>query len=164
MRDFTFSIETEINSTKEILWQHITQMKNVNAELYPFARMTFPKTKGELGNNTVLLQQVIFKSVILLFSLIPIDLHYLRFDKLEYGSAFYENSYSLQHYYWKHTRTLKQNNGKTTVHDDIHFSPRISFTGYILLPVYKLIFKNRHKNLASIFSKTQLHLFVTFRQ
>ena len=101
MQDFTFSIESEINSSKEILWQHITQMKNVNAELMPFAKMTYPKEMSEIGNNEVPLQQVLFKSVILFFGFIPIDLHYLRLEKLDFGTGFYENSYSLQHHYWK---------------------------------------------------------------
>lgn len=37
MRDFTFTIQSEINADKATAWQHITQMKNVNAELMPYA-------------------------------------------------------------------------------------------------------------------------------
>lgn len=147
MEDFTFTLESEINSTKEILWQHITQMKNVNAELMPFAKMTYPNEMSEIGNKEVPLQQVLFKSVILLFGFIPIDLHYLRLDKIDFGTAFYENSYSLQHHYWKHTRTIIQRDRKTFVRDELHFAPRISFLGYVLLPIYKVIFANRHKQL-----------------
>jgi hypothetical protein len=93
MRDFTFTIESEINSTKEVLWQHITQMKNVNVELSPFMKMTYPKTMSEIGDREVPTNVVLFKSWILLFGFIPIDLHSLRLDRLDYGSAFYENSY-----------------------------------------------------------------------
>ena len=152
MKDFSLSIESEINSSKEILWQHITKMKNVNAELFPFAKMTYPKERSEIGNNDVPLQQVLFKSVILLFGFIPIDLHYLRLDKIDFGTAFYENSYSLQHHYWKHTRIILERQGKTFVRDELHFAPRISFFGYLLLPVYKIIFANRHKQLQKAFS------------
>lgn len=152
MQDFTLTIESSINSTKEILWMHITQMKNVNAELFPFAKMTYPKEISEIGSNEVPLQQVLFKSIILLFGFIPIDLHYLRLDKLDYGTAFYENSYSLQHHYWKHTRTISERKGKMFVKDELHFAPRVSFQGYVLLSVYKMIFKNRHKNLATAFN------------
>ena len=152
MKDFTFTIESEINSTKEILWRHITQMKNVNAELFPFARMTYPREMSEIGNREVPVSEVLFKSVILLFGFLPIDLHYLRLDKLNFGKAFYENSYSLQHHYWKHTRTISERNERVFVKDELHFAPRISFTGYFLLPVYKMIFRNRHKNLAAAFS------------
>jgi ligand-binding SRPBCC domain-containing protein len=159
MRDFTFSIESEIHSTKEILWQYVTQMKNVNAELMPFAKMTYPKEMSEIGNppdgragNDVPMHQVLFKSVILLFGFIPIDRHYLRLDRIDFGTAFYENSYSLQHHYWKHTRTISECNGKIFVKDELHFAPRISFLGYLFLSVYKIIFANRHKQLRKVFS------------
>lgn len=152
MHDFTFTIQSEVHATKEILWPHITQMKNVNAELMPFAKMTYPKEMSEIGGREVPLNTVLFKSVILLFGCIPVDLHYLRLDRLEYGTAFYENSYSLQHHYWKHTRTIVEQSGKTFMRDELHFAPRIGFIGYVLLPVYKMIFANRHKQLQKHFT------------
>jgi ligand-binding SRPBCC domain-containing protein len=151
MHDFAFSIQSEVNTTKEILWQHITQMKNVNAELMPYAKMTYPHDKNEIGNREVPVNQVLFKSVILLLGFIPIDVHYLRLDKLVFGEAFYENSYSLQHHYWKHTRTIIEKSGKVALRDDLQFLPRITFCGYILLPIYKLIFYNRHQKLTKHF-------------
>jgi ligand-binding SRPBCC domain-containing protein len=149
--DFTFSIESEINASKELVWQHVTQMKNVNAELMPYVRMTYPDERSEIAGREIPLNTVLFKSVLLLFGFIPIDLHFLRLEKLDTGNAFYENSYSLQHHYWKHTRTLKEVNGKTLVRDEVHFAPRISITGYLLLPVCKTIFRNRHKQLQKHF-------------
>ncbi|HLP19769.1 MAG TPA: hypothetical protein VK174_05685 [Chitinophagales bacterium] len=152
MRDFAFIIQSEVNATKEILWQHITLMKNVNGELMPFAKMTYPQHMAEIGGREVPLQVVLFKSVILLFGFMPIDLHYLRLDKLEYGTAFYENSYSLQHQYWKHTRTIIEHDAKVFVCDELHFGPRIFFMGYLLLPIYKMIFRHRHKQLRRYFA------------
>lgn len=151
MKDFTFFIESEVNAVKDVLWKHVTQMKNVNAELMPFARMTYPQTMSEIGNEQVPLNRVLFKSVIVLFGFLPLDIHYLRIEKLDYGTAFFENSYSWQHHYWKHTRIISERNGKIFVKDEIHFAPRISFLGNVLLPVYKLIFRNRHKNLKAAF-------------
>ncbi len=153
MRDFTFTIESEINSTKEILWQHITQMKSINAELFPYMRMTYPVDMSEIGEREIPLQQTLFKSVILLFGFVPIDLHNLRLDKIDIGTAFYENSFSLHMRYWKHTRTISERNGKTFVKDEIHFAPRISFAGNLLLLLFKMIFRNRHKNLLKYFGK-----------
>lgn len=152
MHDFTFTIQSEVNATKAVLWPHITQMKKVNAELIPFAKMTYPAGMSDIGSREVPLNTVLFKSVILLFGFIPVDLHYLRLDKLDYGTAFYENSYSLQHHYWKHTRSIVVRNGKTYMRDELHFAPRISFMGYVLLPVYKRIFANRHKQLQKTFA------------
>ena len=152
MHDFTFTIESEINSTKEILWQHITQMKNVNAELMPYARMTYPKDMSEIAGREVPLHQTLFKSIILLFSFIPIDLHYLRLDKIDLGNAFYENSTTATHLYWKHTRTLIERGNKTLVRDEVHFLPRVAVMGNLFLPIIKIVFTNRHKNLAKAFA------------
>ena len=151
MNDFSFIIESLVNADKPTVWNHITQMKNVNAELMPFAKMTFPKDRSEIGNNEVPLHQTLFKSYVLLFGFIPADIHYLKLDKVDIGNAFYENSTTLTHKYWKHTRTLTAHNGKTLVRDEIHFSPRLSFLGNAFLPVLKAIFKNRHENLQKFF-------------
>lgn len=152
MKDFTLTIESKINSTKEILWQHITQMKNINVELSPFIKMTYPAKMSEIGDREVLMNEVLFKSWILLFGFIPIDLHHLCLGKIDFGTGFYENSYSVYMRYWKHTRTINERNEKVFVRDEIHFSPRISFAGLVLLPFFKLFLKNRHKNLAKAFS------------
>lgn len=152
MRNYTFTLQSEVNTTKEILWQHITQMKNVNHELMPFAKMTYPKEMSEIAGREVPLHRGLFKSVILFLGVIPVDLHTLRFDKVEHGVAFFEHSYSLQHHYWKHTRVLFEDNGKTFINDTVDFAPRIPFMGHLLLPVYKTIFANRHKQLQKYFA------------
>lgn len=126
MRNFVFVIESEVDTSCKAVWQHVTQMKNVNAELMPWARMTYPDALSEIGDREVPTGKVLFKSIVLLFGFIPVDLHYLRLDKIEVGKAFYENSYSLQHHYWKHTRTLTPHNGKTLVRDELHFAPRVT--------------------------------------
>ena len=149
---YNFSIESEVNGSKGSIWNHITQMKNVNAELFPFCRMTYPSDMSEIGGQTVPMNTVLFASVILLFGLIPIDLHYLKFSGLEDGHFFHENSYTFTHIFWKHSRTISERNGKVYVLDDLSFSPRIPLIGYILLPLYKLIFANRHRILRNSFS------------
>jgi ligand-binding SRPBCC domain-containing protein len=152
MRNYTFTIQSAINADKATVWQHITQMKNVNAELMPYARMTCPKHLAAFGDNNVPLNQTLFKCVVLLFGFIPIDIHHLRFDKIDYGTAFYENSVTATHRYWKHTRTLTEHNGKTIVKDELHFSPRIPLLGPMLLWYIKKTFQNRHKKLKQYFN------------
>ena len=105
-KDFSFQIESPVKGSREEIWRHITQMKNVNAELWPFAKMTYPANKARLDQQEVPLNKTLFTSVILLFGFIPVDLHHLKFDRLEPGYAFYENSTTLTHKYWKHTRSI----------------------------------------------------------
>lgn len=151
MTDFAFSIESLINADKHTLWNHITQMKNVNAELMPFVRMTYPTNRSEIGNNDVPLHETLFKSYVFLFEFIPIDIHYLKLDKIDFGNAFYENSTTMTHKYWKHTRTLTSQNEKTFVCDEVHFLPRFEPLGNVMLPIIKKVFEHRHEQLKKQF-------------
>lgn len=153
MKDFSFYVESEINSTREVLWLHVTQMKNVNDELFPFVYMTYPKNLGNIVFLTVPSRQVVFRSILLFLGFIPIDIHYLRLDEVKQDWSFHENSYSLQHHYWRHIRIISERNGKVFIKDELHFSPRISFLGNFLLSVYKVIFQHRHKRLCNVFKQ-----------
>lgn len=147
---FTFSIQSKVNADKQVLWQHVTQMQNVNYELLPIVRMTYPKDRAALNGADVPLHTPLFTSVLLLFSIIPIDLHYLAFDRIDEGNAFYEYSTTLTHRYWKHTRSLTATDGGTLVKDEVTFQPRLPLLGYIFLPIYKQVFKHRHSRLVKL--------------
>ncbi|MBS1613192.1 MAG: hypothetical protein JST49_10255 [Bacteroidetes bacterium] len=148
---FTFSIQSKVNADKQALWQHVTQMQNVNYELLPIVRMTYPADRAALNGADVPLHTPLFTSVLLLFSIIPIDLHHLAFDKIDDGNAFYENSTTLTHKYWKHTRTLTATDGGTWVKDEVTFQPRLPLLGHLFLPVYKQVFAHRHRRLTKLF-------------
>ncbi len=152
MKDYGFTIESKINCTQAALWKHVTQMKNVNYELMPYACMTYPKDRTEVASEDVPMNTVLMKSVVLLFGFIPIDLHSLKLDKIVYGEAFYENSTTLMHRYWKHTRTLTSDGEFTLVKDEVRFLPRLAFLGPALLPLMRTIFKNRHKKLKQFYN------------
>ena len=152
--DFCFTHTSTVNCEINALWLHITEMKNVNYELYPIVQMTFPKDKSEIGSKDVPLETFLFRSIVLLFTFIPIDLHYIRLDAVVTGSSFYENSVTAQHRYWRHRRSLRAVPGEensTIVRDEVHFSPRLYLLGYLLLPIYKLVFASRHTRLGNYF-------------
>lgn len=148
---FTFSIQSIVNADKQMLWQHVTQMKNVNYELLPIVRMTYPKDRAALNGADVPLYTPLFASVLLLFCIIPIDLHRLAFDRIDEGNAFYENSTTLTHKYWKHTRALTAVKGGTLVKDEVTFQPRIGLLGHLFLPIYTQVFAHRHRRLTKLF-------------
>ncbi len=103
MRDFSFAIESEVHTNRQTLWQHVTQMKNVNAGLMLFAKLTYQALMAEIGNKEV-----------------PLGRYFLKV------------------LFW-------------FVNDELHFAPRISVLGFLLLPVYKTTFKSRHKHLQQFF-------------
>lgn len=113
--------------------------------------MTHPADRASLAGQTVPMGTVLFRSMILLFGILPIDLHALAFDKIQDNKAFYENSTTLTHRYWKHTRSLTDTEGGVMVKDEVHFSPRLPFIGHLLLPIYTAIFRHRHRRLAKAF-------------
>ncbi len=151
----TFSVQLQSNLAvnRQILWNHVVSMPNVNKELMPYIRMTYPANRVTLnGVENVPYGQTLFVSILLLFGLIPIDLHWLRLDKIVNGRAFHENSTTLMHRYWKHTRTLvDKGEGVTVITDEVEFMPRIAMLGYILLPIVKYIFNHRHEQLRKTF-------------
>jgi hypothetical protein len=153
---FSFQISSSlIVKNQQSVWNHIVKMTSVNNELFPFIRMTYPKNMSEiLENDKVPYGETLFVSVLLLFNLFPIDLHWLRFDSIINGVSFHENSTTLLHKYWKHTRVLTTDNatGCVQVTDKLEFLPRIRILGYLLLPIIKFVFKNRHKKLRSVFN------------
>lgn len=38
---FTFTIQSKVNANKQVLWQQVTQMQNVNYELLAIVLMAF---------------------------------------------------------------------------------------------------------------------------
>ncbi len=161
---FRFSIKSSFpNITRREAWFHMTSMKGVNEELMPFIFMTYPSAANETSVSEAPLNEFLFMSVILLFGLIPIDLHWLRFESLSNFSGFEENSSTLLHRFWRHHRYLGEESKsklnsqdpdkELIITDDIEFSPRIPFFGYLILPIVKFVFRHRHAQLKKIFSK-----------
>jgi hypothetical protein len=126
-------------------------MQNVNYELMPIVRMTFPANKATINGQQVPMHTPSFTSILLLFGFIPIDLHHLTFDKIIEGECYYENSTTLTHKFWKHTRILTVVDNGTMVNDEVTFQPRVPLLGYLLLPLYKATFNHRHRRLSAFF-------------
>ena len=85
--------------TKNIAWNHITNMSKINSELMPYIYMTYPEeaAQGISVPGAVPLGKTLFMSIIMLFGIIPIDFHWLKFDTLDFGIGFQENSTTMLH-------------------------------------------------------------------
>ena len=150
---FEFTTTSIIELEYIQLWKALTNMQGVNYELAPFVRMTVPTAYREFTIADALVGKQLFKSVILLFQFIPVDIHYFKLDKVIPNERFEENSTSLMHYFWKHTRILIIINKGTMVKDTIQFSPRIPLIGFVLKPIYQFVFRNRHQRLRKKYNK-----------
>ena len=137
----------------EDLWPVVFSMQGVNRELGPWVRMTAPPGWELRADRS---GEVLFFSWILLFGLLPVDRHFLRFESVKPGRYFREDSYSWTHHSWRHTRTLEAVAEGTRLTDEVRFRPRLFFLGYLLRPVYGWVFAHRHRRLAARFARRSL--------
>lgn len=122
----------------------------------PYLRMTYPADRSSLKGHTAIPKgETLFVSTLLLFGFIPIDLHWLRLDRIVDGKAFHENSTTLLNKFWRHNRILTdKSDGLVELTDELEFQPRVPFVGFIVLYIVKIIFRHRHKILRRTFKST----------
>ena len=151
-RGFEFTTTSTLNLPRTQLWQEVTNMQGVNYELAPFVKMTLPKEYEQFTIQDAPVGEKLFTSIILFFKFIPVDIHHFRLDQVVTNERFEENSTSLMHQFWRHTRILRRIENGTEITDVIQFLPRLPLIGYLLQPVYQFVFRNRHQRLRNKFN------------
>lgn len=127
-------------------------MDGVNFELGPWLKMTAPpewqaRSFPEWPEN-----QVLFSSKILLLGFIPFDSHWFKFESVG-PRGFSEQSSNIMNRVWAHQRSITTTESGTLVRDEVRYQSKISFVGALFLPIYKLVFANRHRRLKSKYAK-----------
>lgn len=148
MPSFTFS--TELPLTPEAFWSRMS-MSAVNAELMPLVCMTAPAAfkQAELGQWAT--GRVLFHSVVLLFCCLPVDVHALRLERVEVGYGFLERSSSWSNRLWQHERTTMPSAAGCVLTDTVTVEGRVPFVTRLLMPVYRLVFRHRHRRLKRLY-------------
>jgi hypothetical protein len=146
----TFTISTELDVTPEAFWEHMS-MAAVNAELSPLVRMTAPPEWQRCPLAQWTAGRVLFRSVILLFGFLPVDVHSLRFEHLMPEGGFVERSHSWANRLWQHERTTARTPGGCVVTDRLTVQGRLPLLAALLLPVYRLVFRHRHRRLTALY-------------
>ncbi len=72
------------------LWESIASVAGVNAELMPAVRVTYPRQYEGLDGEPIVTGRRLFRSVLLLFGVLPIDLHAIALAILTPGRSFLE--------------------------------------------------------------------------
>lgn len=67
------------------IWAQASTMAGVNAELGPWVRMSYPADRAALDGQAVPLGQVLFRSWLCAFGVLPFDRHALRLERLYPG-------------------------------------------------------------------------------
>jgi hypothetical protein len=140
---------SRLDVDRERLWARITTPAGVGDELRPLLRMTVPpRLRGGLGNGGLPTGEVLGRSWILLFGLVPIDYDDITVVRLDPGRGFLERSPMLSQRFWQHERTLDDApDGTCVVTDRVEFEPRLPVPAAWLAPVVRTVFRHRHRRL-----------------
>ena len=144
----------EVSSNLELSPEDVSAlltMSGVNRELGPFIRMTAPPVWSNKAIFEWPTGEVLFSSWILLFGIFPIDRHKFFLQSIDRQRGFVEESSSLINKLWHHRRNIDRNGASCRVTDAVEFQCRLPLLAYILAPVYRFIFKHRHKVLRSYY-------------
>lgn len=146
----TFTYQTEIPVTPATFWQRMS-MDAVNAELRPLVRMTVPSELRRTTADQWVTGRLLFRSVILLFGVLPVDVHLLRLERLEPGRGFLERSSSWVNRVWRHERNTTPTASGCIVTDIVTVESRIPGMAALMLPVYRWVFRHRHRRLRRLY-------------
>jgi len=141
-----FEIATHLSVEPVKLYRELLTINGVNRELAPYINMSAPKQWRAKQISEWPVGAFFFNSRVTLFGLIPIDSHRFKFSEVS-ESGFSESSKTLMNKEWNHTRSIVAAGSGSKVKDLIEYKSKLSIVGIILMPVFKAIFKHRHKKL-----------------
>jgi len=147
-------VKFQVSSTLEVTPMEVAgllTMKGVNKELSPLIRMTAPSEWSDRAISEWPTGRTLFSSWILLFGVIPIDRHSFFFQSIDRQRGFVEESSSLTNRLWCHSREIDWSGSSCRITDTVEFQCRLPLLGYLLAPVYRFVFRHRHKVLMSCF-------------
>ena len=151
-RAYEFRISSRLAASPDAVWASIGSMQGVNRELFPLARLTYPRGRARIVPGVMPLGRRAFRSWILLFGLVPLDYDDLTFVELYPGGGFLEVSTMLSQREWRHRRTLQPADGGCLLSDEVRLVPRLAVTGPLYRAAFALVFRLRHRNLLRMFA------------
>lgn len=146
MRAIEIEVCSSLATPAEKVWARAASWEGVNSELWPF-RMSVPAEWQARSIDTLPCGRPLFDSWVLLFGLLPNDVHHFQFESIGPGMQFQENSSSLMNRQWRHRRRVEVDGEGCVVTDTLEIVPRIALFGMLMAPVYRLVFWNRHRKL-----------------
>ena len=156
MKQHTFSVASELEVPVDAFLQTLT-MLGVNAELYPWLRMTAPPDWLNRPIQQWPEQQHLFASWILWLGIVPVDRHQFYFTSIDPQRGFAERSSSLVNSCWRHTRQITETQSGSNVFDEVAYQSRLPLLGYLLKPIYRRVFATRHRHIRSKYGGCSSH-------
>lgn len=151
-RTFTLQFATPLRTSRECLWDWITSVEGIRAEMRPILRMTVPRNLRGIEDARIRPGQRLFRSIILLFGILPIDYSDLTVLTLRPGEGFIEESPMGSMKRWRHERSIVGDHvdpATVILVDRLTFQPRwaASLLGWFV----QRFFEHRHAVLRAHF-------------
>lgn len=140
--------ESRLHAPPELVWEWITSIKGISAEMWPFFRMTTPKGIRSLSDMQIKPGVRMFRSYVLLFGVLPIDYSDMTLVELDYGWGFVEQSPMGSMKSWRHERRIApcpSEPSAVLLVDQLTFRPRIAQR--LVEWFIRKVFTHRHKVL-----------------
>jgi hypothetical protein len=114
--------------------------------------MTFPKGLGEI-TSAWRPGKRLFRSWLLFAGVVPVEYDDIAFEEVEPGRRFLERSALLTQRVWEHERLIEPTARGCRVTDRVRFTPRLPWLALLFRPVFRAVFRWRHRNLRRLFTE-----------
>ena len=95
----------------------------------------------------------LFRSWLLVGGVVPIEYDDVAFEEVEPSRRFLERSTLLTQQVWEHERIIEPASQGCRVTDRVRFVPRLPWLATLYGPIFKALFRWRHRNLEVLFGK-----------
>ena len=117
--------ESRLGGSRQAIWEWITSIQGISAELWPFLRVTVPEGVESLADVDFQPGVPLFRGRVFLFGLLPVGYADLTLLELVPGEGFIEQSPHEAMKLWRHERRIESApGGESVLRDRLTFEPR----------------------------------------
>ena len=138
-----------LRAPRAAVWEWMTSIDGIGAELRPVLRMTTPPGVRTLTDVQWRPGERLFRSHVFLFGILPIDRSDLTLRELTPGDGFLEESPMLSMKLWRHERRLTADGDGVILTDRLTFEPR--WAAPVVAWFIRRTFTHRHAVLRRTF-------------
>jgi len=138
--------ESTLPASREQVWEWITSVKGISAEMWPVLRMTVPRGIRSLADVPLTAGAPLFRSYVFLFGVLPFDYSDLTLLEITAGDGFVEQSPMGSMKLWRHERRIvpsPTDRSAVVLVDQLRFEPR--FASSLVRWFIRRFFEHRHR-------------------
>ncbi len=139
--------ESTLRGTREEIFRAITSAEGIADEMRPYLLFSMPKGIRSLGDLDFRPGEVLYRTHIWLFGVLPIGRFDVTLLELSPNEGFVEQSPMAGMRLWRHERRLEDgaSEGEVVLRDDLRFEPL--FAASVTKRFVEALFRHRHQVL-----------------